>query len=88
MLKERYIRQGMSPADAAAAARRQFGNRVLLQEDRKEMRGLPSIENLWRSVRYGARQLRLNPGFTAVAVLSRCAQEREYPASVRDYNSR
>jgi ABC-type antimicrobial peptide transport system permease subunit len=70
LLSERYIRQGMSPADAASAARRQFGNLALFEENRREMRSLPSIESLWRSVRYGARQLRLNPGFTAVAVLS------------------
>jgi hypothetical protein len=46
----RNIREGMSPKDAAAAARRQFGNLLLLQEDRKEMRGLPIIESMWRSV--------------------------------------
>jgi predicted permease len=70
LLVERHVRQGMSAQDAASAARRQFGNLLLLQEDRKQMRGLPFVENVWRGVRYGARQLRLNPGFTAVAVLS------------------
>lgn len=70
LLTERFISQGMTPEDAAWAARRQFGNRALLEEDRREMRTFPSLESLWRALRYGARQLRLNPMFTTVAVLS------------------
>jgi predicted permease len=70
LLAERFVRQGMTPADAAAAARRQFGNTTLLQEHRREMQTFPSIEHLWRVVRYGVRQLRLSPSFTAAAVLS------------------
>jgi len=70
LLTERYIHRGMTPSDANSAARRQFGNITLLQEDRKEMRTIPSLETLWRDVRYGARQLRLNPLVTTIAVLS------------------
>jgi predicted permease len=70
MLTDRYARQGMTPAEAATAARRRFGNTTLLQEDRREMQAFPAIEQAWRAVRYGARQLRLSPAFTAAAVLS------------------
>ena len=70
LLTERYIRQGMTPCDADSAARRQFGNTALLREDRREMQTIRSIETLWRDVRYGARQFRLNPLFTTIAVLS------------------
>jgi len=70
MLAERYVRQGKTPAEAALAARRQFGNITLLQQDHREMQTFPAIERTWRAVRYGARQLRLNPLFTATAVLS------------------
>ncbi|HMF61725.1 MAG TPA: ABC transporter permease [Vicinamibacterales bacterium] len=70
LLTERYVRQGMTPADAAMAARRQFGNTTLLHQDRREMQTFPAIEQAWRAVRYGARQLRLSPAFTAAAVLS------------------
>jgi putative ABC transport system permease protein len=69
-LTELYITQGMTPGDAAWAARRQFGNSALLEEDRREMRTFPSLENLWHDLLFGARQLRLNPAFTAIAVLS------------------
>ena len=70
LLTERYIRAGMTSSDADSAARRQFGNTTLLREDRTKMQTIPSLESLWRDVRYGARQFRLNPLFTTVAVLS------------------
>lgn len=70
LLRERYIRQGMTPSDADSAARRQFGNTTLLREDRREMQTIPLFDTLWRDLRYGARQLRLNPLFTTIAVLS------------------
>ncbi len=70
LLTKRYIRAGMAPGDADSAARRQFGNTTLLREDRTEMQTIPLLETLWRDIRYGARQFRLNPLFTTIAVLS------------------
>ena len=46
LLTERYIHQGMTPQDAARAARLQFGNTTLLQEERREMQTIPMIESL------------------------------------------
>src|SRR5262245_51934116 len=40
LLAERYVRQGMSEAEAASAARRRFGNVTLLKEDHRDMRGI------------------------------------------------
>ena len=70
LLTERYIRQGMTPEDAALAARRQFGNTTLLKEDRRAMQTIPAIEALWSDLAYAIRTLRKNPGFAAAAVVT------------------
>ena len=70
LLAERYRQQGLTAQDAASAARRQFGNATLLQENRRELQTLPAVESVWRAVRYGARQLRATPVFTVAAVFS------------------
>ena len=67
-LTERFEAHGMSREDAAAAARRQFGNLAVHQEDRHETRSITWLENLGRDIRYGVRQLRHNPLFTTVAI--------------------
>ena len=70
LLAERYVRQGMSEAEAACAARRRFGNITMLQEVNREMRGIRSIETLVQDLRYGVRILAKQPGYTAVAALA------------------
>jgi predicted permease len=70
LLTRRFVAQGMRVEDAAAAARRQFGNRTLLRERHREARGLMVFANLWRDVKFSARLLWRSPGFTTVAVLT------------------
>jgi len=64
------IARGMSAADARLAALRKLGNRARIREEIYDMNTMRFVEAVWRDMRYGARLLRLNPAFTAVAVLS------------------
>jgi putative ABC transport system permease protein len=70
LLAERYIRQGMTPENAALAARRQFGSATLLGEDRRAMQTIPAIEAFWSDLVYAMRMLRKNPGFATTAVVT------------------
>ncbi len=60
----------MDPDEARFAALRQFGWRESIKEECHEQRGVRWLEDMARDVRFGARQLRKNPAFTLVAVLT------------------
>src|SRR5216684_114341 len=67
---EELVAGGMPRKEATAAARREFGNVTLVQEDSREVWQWPSIESFFADVRYGARMLRRSPGPTAVMVFT------------------
>jgi predicted permease len=64
------VARGMTAEEARYAALRELGGVEQIKEECRDMRRMSYIENFVQDVRYGLRQLRRNPGFAAVALLS------------------
>jgi predicted permease len=67
---EDLITGGMSRKEATYAARQEFGNVTLTEEDSRTVWRWAAIEDFFMDVRFGARMLRKNPGFAAVAIVT------------------
>ncbi|HXX24527.1 MAG TPA: ABC transporter permease [Terriglobia bacterium] len=69
-LIEEKVSRGMTREEARYAALRELGGVEQIKEECRDMRRVNYIENFLQDVRYGLRQLRRNPGFATVALLS------------------
>ena len=69
-LSQRELEQnGMPSADAQQEARRAIGNITLAREDSRGVWIWPWLESIWQDTAYAIRNLRRQPGFTAVVVM-------------------
>jgi hypothetical protein len=67
---EEYMGSGLTKEEARCKARREFGGIELSRENCRDTRGVNLIEEILQDLRFGARGLRKNPGFAAVALLT------------------
>ncbi len=67
---EQNVASGMSAEEARYVALRTFGGVEQVKEECRDSWGVRFINELAQDVRFGLRQLRRNPGFTIVVVLT------------------
>ncbi len=65
-----YVASGMTPEEARRRARLEFGGLDQVKEECRDVGAARFVETLIQDVRYGLRQLRRNPGFTTVAIIT------------------
>ena len=64
------MRSGMNREQALRAARVEMGSVDAVKEEIRSAGWEATLETFWQDVRYGLRQLKRNPGFTVVVVIT------------------
>jgi predicted permease len=67
---EKYVREGLSRADAERRAHLAFGGMDRIKDDTRDARGVARVESIGQDLRYAWRGLRAKPGFTAAVVVA------------------
>jgi putative ABC transport system permease protein len=70
LLQEEKMSNGMNANEARRAAHISIGGPEQLKEEIRSARAGAWLESLWQDLKFGARMLRKNPGFTLVAVVT------------------
>ena len=70
MLVDENLRRGLPQEEALRQANIALGNTLSITEGVREQASLPAVESMWQDARFGVRQLRRAPGFTATAILT------------------
>jgi hypothetical protein len=68
-IEEKVVR-GMAPEEARFAVLRELGGVEQIKEECRDVRRVNFVEHLLQDLGYGLRQLRRNPGFTTVALVT------------------
>jgi putative ABC transport system permease protein len=67
--RDAHVARGSTPEQARRQANLRFGNPRTTRERVWRYRSIPSLEDLWRDLRFARRALAKTPGFTVVAIL-------------------
>jgi predicted permease len=70
LLARDFEANGLTPSDARDAAKRQFGNSLVLRERSADAWSVPRLDDIAQDVRFGARMLRRSPAFALIAIVA------------------
>ena len=73
LLTTEHLSRGLPPAQARAAARRDFGGVAQMKDRYRDQRRLAVVDRVVQDTRYAVRALRRTPLFSAIAILTLAA---------------